>query len=165
VEQKLNTYVDSSGNYPKCKFMRGMVMVLVKRALLIIAFSTLSIVNHFELSVLALNQPKRKEDTCADLQKIANRVGQDGTPKYTFQGFEDLPMRTNVYSEGVTTRGTDRLCQLGYFTITSPMGKKICRGHIYTNTESSRIRWDIGYFRKTFYDPANRSSEFCRYIN
>jgi hypothetical protein len=76
-----------------------------------------------------------------------------------------LPMQTDVYSEGVTTRGTDRLCQLGYITITSPMGKKICQGHIYTNTESSQLRWDIGYFRKSFYDPENDSSEFCRYIN
>ncbi len=140
-------------------------MVLAKRVLLVIVFFTLSIVDNSELSVLALNQPKSRKDTCADLQKIANRVSKKSSRKYTFQGFENLPMRTNVYSEGVTPRGSDRLCQLGYFTITSPMGKEICQGHIYTNTESSEIRWDVGYFRKTFYDPENHSSEWCRYIN
>jgi hypothetical protein len=139
----------------------------VKKVLAIIFSSTIAVINHCELSVLALSQQKSRDpiDTCADLQKIANRVGKTGAKKYTFQGFEDLPMRTDVYSAGVTPRGSDRLCQLGYFTITSPMGKKICQGHIYTNSESSRIRWDVGYFRKTFYDSENRSSEFCRYIN
>jgi hypothetical protein len=139
----------------------------VKRSLVVIFSSALAVVNHCELSALALSQQKYKEpiDTCADLQKIANRVGKNKAKKYTYQGFENLPMRTNVYSEGVTPRGSDRLCQLGYITITSPMGKEICQGHIYTNTESSRIRTDIGYFRKTFYDPENYSSEWCRYIN
>jgi hypothetical protein len=139
----------------------------VKRALVVIFSSALAVVNHYELSALALSEQKYTEpiNTCADLQKIANRAGKDGAKKYTFQGFENLPMRTNVYSAGVTPRGSDRLCQLGYFTITSPMGKKICQGHIYTNTEDSEIRWNVGYFRKTFYDPVNRSSEWCRYIN
>jgi hypothetical protein len=102
------------------------------------------------------------QSTCADLQAIANKVGKK--KGYSFQGFEGLPMKTDVYSPGVTTRGSDRLCQLGYFTIASPMGKEICRGHIYTNTESLQIRWDIGPFRKSFYDPENHSSEYCRYI-
>jgi hypothetical protein len=139
----------------------------VKKVLFVIFSSALAVVSHCELSVLALSQQKYTEpiDTCADLQKIANRAGKTGAKKYTFQGFENLSVRTNVYSEGVTPRGSDRLCQLGYITITSPMGKKICQGHIYTNSESSEIRWDVGYFRKTFNDPVSRSSEFCRYIN
>jgi hypothetical protein len=139
----------------------------VRKTLLAVFSLTLAITTYCELSGLAMAQKKYKEPrgTCADLQKIANRIGKTKAEKYTFQGFENLPMRTDVYSAGVTPRGTDRLCQLGYFSQTTPMGKQICQGYIYTNTESSRLSWGIGYFRKTFYDPENPSSEFCRYVN
>jgi hypothetical protein len=139
----------------------------VKKALVVVFSSALAVINHCELSVLALSQKKSSApiNTCADLQKIANRIGKTKAEKYTFQGFENLPMRTNVYSAGVKPRGSDRLCQLGYFTKTTPMGKEICKGYIYTNTEETDLVWGIGYFRKTFYDPENPSSEFCRYIN
>jgi hypothetical protein len=101
-------------------------------------------------------------DTCADLQKLANKRAKERGWNQIFHGFEDLPIRTNVYMS--TPRGTDRLCQLGYLTSISPMGKKICRAHIYTNTESTKMRWSIGYFRTTFYDPVNYESEHCRWL-
>jgi hypothetical protein len=139
-------------------------MKLRKRNTLLIAFcSILAFMSHGELSVLALNQRKYKEpiNTCADLQKIANRGG--AKKGYAFQGFEGLPIQTDIYPQ--KDKGTDRLCQLGYFTKVSPMGKQICKGHIYTNVESSKLSWGIGRFRSTFYDPENYESEYCRYIN
>jgi hypothetical protein len=54
----------------------------------------------------------------------------------------------------------------------SPMDKQICHMYAQTNVESSRfrwdiglIRWDIGSMRMTFYNPMDRESEYCRYIN
>jgi hypothetical protein len=94
------------------------------------------------------------------LQKIAIRIGKE--QRYTFQGFENLPVTRDIYP---SKEGTDRLCQLGYFTHVSPMGKKICKGYIYTNVNSSRLSWGVGFYRSTFYAPENYESEFCRYIN
>jgi hypothetical protein len=110
-------------------------------------------------SVLA----KPPTDTCADLQASANRIAKKQGREITFHGFEKLPMQTNVY-QYATKPGTDRLCQLGYLTDISPMGKSICLANIYTNTESPKFSWGIGYFRTTFYAPVNRESEFCRWL-
>jgi hypothetical protein len=111
------------------------------------------------MSALA-SKKSSPRNNCSDLQTIANRVGKE--EGYTFQGFENLTVRTDVYEHN---RGNDRLCQLGYFTHVSPMGKKICKGHIYTNVKSPNIRWAVGPFRSTFYDPVNLDSEYCRYIS
>lgn len=135
----------------------------IKRTVSFVLFlSVLVITGSYEASVLAVRKGI-PQNTCADLQKIANKAW--ASDNIVFQGFENLPMQTNVYSPGVTDRGTDRLCQLGYFTKVSPMGKQVCKGYIYTNTNSIEISSGYGRFRKTFYDPENRESEYCRYIN
>jgi hypothetical protein len=134
-----------------------------KRIAFFLMSFALTTLSFCELSVLAQSQKKYKEprNTCADLQKIANRIGKKS--QTTFRGFENLPVQTDIYSH--KGKGTDRLCQLGYITFVSPMGKQICRGNIYTNVESSNLSWDIGLFRSTFYDRENSESEYCRYIN
>jgi hypothetical protein len=133
-----------------------------KMTLLLVFFSVLAIANYSEVSVLALSQKyKESVNTCADLQKVANRIAKNRG--ISFQGFEGLPAQTNIYPQ--KPKGTDRLCQFGYLTSVSPMGKKICRAHIYANTEEPDIRWDIGRHRSTFYAPENYESEYCRYIN
>jgi hypothetical protein len=127
----------------------------------IIFLSVVISAGYYGMSVLAARKGI-PQNTCADLQRIANKAWkEDGI---VFQGFEKLPMQTDVYIQHEKER-TDRLCQLGYFTKVSPMGKQICQGYIYTNTESTEIRSGYGRFRTSFYDRENSESEYCRYIN
>jgi hypothetical protein len=131
-------------------------------SILIPSFVLVSIF-HCEQLLLATNQTARSGesiDTCAGLQIIANRVWKKHG--ISFQGFENLPMKVNIYPN---KEGTDRLCQLGYFTKVSPMGKQICKGYIYTSTTSTKINSGYGLYRSTFYDRENYESEYCRYIN
>jgi hypothetical protein len=100
-------------------------------------------------------------DTCAGLQAVANRVY--AKHKISFQGFERLPMQTDVYN--FKDKGTDRLCQLGYMTETTPMGKQICKAHMYTNIKEERMRIGVGYHRNSLFSPVNREADFCRYID
>jgi hypothetical protein len=107
---------------------------------------------------------EESEDTCADLQRIANRVVKEQGQKITFHGFEKLPMINSVYSM-YRNNNTDRLCQFGYMTTISPMGKEICRGHIYTNIESSEISWGIGPMSKELFPPRISRADYCRYLD
>jgi hypothetical protein len=113
-----------------------------------------------ELSALAVRK-SLPQNNCSDLQAIANKAWRG--KRITFQGFENLPVQTDIYSH--KGKGTDRLCQLGYVTSITPMGKQICKGYLYTNTEELNLGWGHGRFRSTFYDPENSESEYCRYMN
>jgi hypothetical protein len=125
-------------------------------------FSVLISINYYSLSSSAVVQQRivNDENSCAGLQVIANRIYKKH--QITFQGFEGLPINTNVYEHN---KGTDRLCQLGYSTEISPMGKQVCKGYIYTNTESPQLSSGIGYYRNSLFSPINREADFCRYVD
>jgi hypothetical protein len=112
--------------------------------------------------MLALQNNKKYTvlNTCSELQDQANRA----TWKYktTFQGFENLAMEVNA---NLSNPGGSRLCQLGYITHVTPMGKEICRGYIYFKIGSPKTRWNYGYYQKTIYDDPGRESDYCRYVN
>jgi hypothetical protein len=137
--------------------MRFSTKVIVNAATLLSVLASTSLIS---LPVLS---EEESEETCADLQRLATRVVKRQNSKVTFQGFESLPVNNNVYTQN---RGndTDRLCQLGYITTVSPMGKEICRGYIYTNIESSEIRWGIGPMSTGLFPPRISRSDYCRYI-
>jgi hypothetical protein len=116
---------------------------------------------HSEVLALATKGELRQINTCRDLQDEANRVWR-GTR--TFQGFENLQMNTKPYR--YTSDGNDRLCQLGYSTKVSPMGKEICKGYLYTDVSNRQIQWNYGYMRTdVIYGPTYSKSDYCRYIN
>jgi hypothetical protein len=126
-------------------------------------FSALIGTSYYGQSALSVNQQQKgnDENTCAGLQAMANKAYKKFNT--SFQGFEGIPMQTNVYN--FKAEGTDRLCQLGYMTKITPMGKRICRAHIYTNIKEENMRVGIGPIRTTFYDPENSESEYCRYVD
>jgi hypothetical protein len=137
------------GNQKKLLFLLGSVT-------LVATFNA----THYEMLALQNNKKYSIPNTCSELQGQANRA--TWTYKTTFQGFEGLPIETNA---NLSNPGGSRLCQLGYITRISPMGKEICRGYIYTKVDSPKIRWGYGYYKKTIYQDSGKESDYCRYVN
>jgi hypothetical protein len=105
-------------------------------------------------------QSKRVIDTCSELQRRANKAWAKSNT--SFQGFENLPMDRNAT---ISNAGNDRLCQFGYITQITPMGKEVCRGYIYTNINSTKIEWGYSHRQTTVWDDPGPRSEYCRYVN
>jgi hypothetical protein len=118
---------------------------------------------HSEVLALTAKKGVRQINTCRELQDEANR--RKWSKPTTFQGFENLRVETRAYY--YSSKGEDRLCQLGYITTISPMGKRICKGYLYTNaeSESGEIRWGTAYMSTNMNSPRYSDSDFCRYIN
>jgi hypothetical protein len=132
----------------------------VKSLLLFAACSFLSATSQYTVIASAKSQGGRIINTCSELQRRANKVSWEY--KTIFQGFDNLPMDT---SATIANAGNDRLCQLGYITEFTPMGKEVCQGNIYTDIKSNRISWSYGHFRPNLHSPVNNKSDFCRYVN
>jgi hypothetical protein len=115
-----------------------------------------------ESQMLALSNQKTKRqiNTCGDLQRRANKLWS--SDNVSFQGFENLQLNTRAT---ISNAGDDRLCQLGYITEITPMGKMVCQGYLYADVNKTSIRWNHGYFRQTLYDPVYNKSDFCRYVS
>jgi hypothetical protein len=112
-------------------------------------------------TALAVKKKIKVPNTCAELQGQFNRSSWEY--KTTFEGFESLPMNTRAT---ISNAGNDRLCQLGYITEITPMGKMVCQGYIYLSIKSiENIYWNYGYYRQTIHSPANNKTDFCRYVN
>jgi hypothetical protein len=137
-------------------------MVNQKIALLLGLVTLIATFSATQYETLALQKNKKYSipNTCRELQEQANK--SSWSYKTTFQGFEGLAIETNA---NLSNPGGSRLCQLGYITRTTPMGKEICRGYIYTRTDSPKISWSYGYYQKTIYDDPGRESDYCRYVN
>jgi hypothetical protein len=131
--------------------------LLVTLNILFIAFFS-----EAKTSALVVKRQVKISNTCAELQDRANRASWKY--KMTFEGFENLPMQTEV-TMLYAGRNIDRLCQLGYITKVTPMGKEVCRGFLYTRTNSNEVQSNYGYFRPNLYSPVNNKSDFCRYVN
>jgi hypothetical protein len=101
-------------------------------------------------------------NTCSHMQEEVNKIRRQY--KVVFEGFENLPMQTEV-TMLYAGRNIDRLCQLGYITRFTPMGKEVCQGFIYTRTNTNSIWWNYGYYRPNLHSPVNNKSNFCRYVN
>jgi hypothetical protein len=133
----------------------------------IAAILPLSIANFYAFSIMGHNMVmalSKKQDvlvvnTCSELQAVANRVWKGSI---SFQGFENLPIDRNAT---ISNAGYDRLCQLGYITKTTPMGKEVCRGYIYLNVKTRDIYSAYGFRQRTIWDEPGVKSEYCRYIN
>jgi hypothetical protein len=127
----------------------------------LLLFTTLLLTSFHQSIILASSQKQSKRviDTCSELQRRANKTwSQEGI---VFQGFENLPMDRNAT---ISNAGNDRLCQLGYITQVTPMGKEVCRGFIYTNINSNRIQSGYGFRQRTIWDDPGLRSEYCRYV-
>jgi hypothetical protein len=96
------------------------------------------------------------------MQEEVNKIRRQY--KVVFEGFENLPMQTEV-TMLYAGRNIDRLCQLGYITRFTPMGKEVCQGFLYTRTNTNSIWWNYGYYRPNLHSPVNNKSNFCRYVN
>jgi hypothetical protein len=134
----------------------------------ILVFSSLSFLLfastlHPEVLALIAKQGTRQINTCRELQDAANKM--KWSTETTFQGFENLRVETNAYQ--YASKGEDRLCQLGYITTISPMGKEICKGYLYTDVtvKPTRIIWGSAYMSTNSNSPRYDHSSFCRYIN
>jgi hypothetical protein len=131
------------------------------------SFFLLTSTAHCEVFALTVKQEVRQINTCRDLQDEANR--KKWSKQTIFQGFENLQVDTDPYglSKHGVGDGKDRLCQLGYITTISPMGKEICKGNLYTNVGSRNrsISWGYGYKSTDVYGSRYKRSDFCRYVN
>jgi hypothetical protein len=107
---------------------------------------------------LSLKQDTLVINTCSELQARANMVWKGSI---SFQGFENLPMDRNAT---ISNAGYDRLCQLGYITKITPMGKEICRGYIYANVRTRKVYSAYGLRQRTIWDDPGLRSEYCRYV-
>jgi hypothetical protein len=118
---------------------------------------------HSEVLAFTAKQEVSQINTCRELQDAANRMKWSNPT--TFQGFENLQVETRAYR--YSSKGEDRLCQLGYITVISPMGKRICKGYLYTDVERKprKIIWGSAYMSTNMNSPRYSSSDFCRYIN
>jgi hypothetical protein len=128
------------------------------------AFSFLLLISAAHSEVLALTAKQRvpQINTCRELQDEANR--RKWNKPTVFQGFENLQVETKAYY--YSSKGEDRLCQLGYITTISPMGKEICKGYLYTDVtdKDNEIRWGSAYMSTDINSPRYSRSAFCRYI-
>jgi hypothetical protein len=135
-------------------------MKILYKISILISVSVLGIMSQREMLALELSQRLNVINTCSHMQEAANAV----TWKYktVFHGFENLPMNTKAT---ILYAGRDRLCQLGYITRFTPMGKEVCQGSLYTRSDTSKISWGYGYFRPNLHSPVNNKSDFCRYVD
>jgi hypothetical protein len=141
------------------------------RSLIFSSFTFLLLIStaHSEVLAFTAKQEVSQINTCRELQDAANRMKWSNPT--TFQGFENLQVNTKPYKYGPGDNdyhgsGSDRLCQLGYVTVISPMGKRICKGYLYTDVERkpSKIIWGSAYMSTSINSPRYRKSDFCRYI-
>jgi hypothetical protein len=131
-----------------------------KLILSIVTFTLSAVPNHDLVFASFAKQDKRVIDTCSELQRRANKAWRNDNT--VFQGFENLPVDRNAT---ISNAGDDRLCQLGYITRITPMGKEVCQGYLYTNINLKKIHWGYGYRQRTIWDDPGPRSDYCRYIN
>jgi hypothetical protein len=135
-------------------------MKIPSKVLILLSISAFGVMGQREILALKNSQKSSAIDTCSQMQEAANAV--KWRYKTIFHGFENLPMNTNATT---IYAGRDRLCQLGYITRFTPMGKEVCQGSLYTRNDTTKIWWNYGYYRPNLYSPVNNKSDFCRYTN
>jgi hypothetical protein len=135
-------------------------MKILHKTLILTSVSVLIVMSQREMLALELSQRFSVINTCSQMQEAANAI----TWKYktVFSGFENLSMDKNAT---ILYAGRDRLCQLGYITRFTPMGKEVCQGFLYTRTNTDDVWWNYGYYRPNLHSPVNNKSNFCRYVN
>jgi hypothetical protein len=125
----------------------------------IVTFSALTILGQNPITALSTRQNVLVINTCSELQALANKAWKGNV---SFKGFENLPIDRNAT---ISNAGYDRLCQLGYITEITPMGKEVCRGYIYLNVKTRDLYHAYGFRQRTIWDEPGVRSEYCRYIN
>jgi hypothetical protein len=110
-------------------------------------------------------------NNCAELQAYANDKRKITWSRETyFQGFENATFkyREERGSSDPKEHRDSYLCELGYITSISPLGKLVCYGHLALFDRPSyprpKMSWGYSTNAQDFFR-RDSSSDYCRYVN